>query len=317
MNSRCQTLLLDQRISLNIIIDSKSEIIAEHSSKVIINQNRSRIISIQLLNALASQRFLKLITIDSSFNRLQSLSVVDIGEQKLLLLLKQLVCLPRFYSLNFVLIGNLESFATIYQSIFRLPVLNHMSLTYGPWSIPFTLPIARTISYSRMQYLNIDTMMNLCELITVLSHTPHLRHLSCRQLSTSNLKVKIKDSVVLPYLTHMNLDRCHISFFEFKVFIQKIGSHLESLRLTTLDNELFLDPQRWQNLILQYLPHLQKYKFEYEQSVSGSFQSASYHRVIHQFTTQFWMDRKCFLHIYADAAQFNHHRIVYSVHSEK
>ncbi|CAF3571303.1 unnamed protein product [Rotaria sp. Silwood1] len=156
LNTRFQNLLIYSSIPLKINIDSKHEIIIEHYCKNIINRNKSRIISIHLLTTIAVKQFFKLITINSLFNRLQSLVINGIVEYKLQLLLKQLSFLPQFYSLNIFLIGQLESFDNIYQLIFHLPFLKYNSLSYGPWKIPITLPFARNQQFNSIEYLNIN-----------------------------------------------------------------------------------------------------------------------------------------------------------------
>ncbi|CAF0778917.1 unnamed protein product [Rotaria sordida] len=315
LNTRFQNLLIKSFLPLKINIDSKHEIIIEHLCKNIINRNKSRIISLHLSTTIASKQFLKLVTINSLFNRLQSLVINGIVEHKLQLLLKQLTCLPRLCSLNIFVIGQLESFNTIYKLIFRLPFLKYNTLSYGPWRAPITLPVARNEQFNYIEYLNIGIIITLVEVITILSYTPKLRRLTCQQLYGCSQYISTRDIIKLPYLTHINFDQCRLRFSEFELFIKKINSQLRVLHFTTFDNISFLDANRWQRLIVQYLPHLYKFEFEYDEKISNTFQLGPHHQQINQFTSLFWLQRQWYLHLQTDASPFSNNRITYSIHS--
>ncbi|CAF2571132.1 unnamed protein product [Rotaria sp. Silwood2] len=315
LNSRFQNLLIKSFLPLKINIDSKHEIIIEHDCKNIINQNKSRIVSLHLSTTIAANQFFKLVTINSLFNCLQSLVINGISEYKLQLLLKQLISLPHFYSLNIIIVGQLESFDTIYKLIFCLPFLKYNALSYGPWRVPLKLPLAINKQLSFIEYLNIDIAIILDELITILSYTPKLRRLTCQQLYNSTLHTQIRAIIVLPYLTHINFDRCHLQFSEFEIFIKKIGSQLRVLHFTTFDNIMFLDANRWQRLILQYVPRLQKFEFEYDEKIPHIFQLGPHHQQLNRFTSSFWLKYQWYLQLQTDALPFSNNRITYSIHS--
>ncbi|CAF2937862.1 unnamed protein product, partial [Rotaria sp. Silwood2] len=317
LNTRFQNLIIKSFLPLKININSKHEFIIEYYCKNIINRNKSRIVLLELSTTIAVKQSLKLITINSLFNRLQSLVINGIVEHKLQLLLKQLASLPCFHSLNIFVVGELESFDTIYKLIFRLPFLKYNLLSYGPWRVPITLPIATSEQYSFIEYLNIDIIISFNELITLLSYTPKLRHLTCQQLYSSTAYIQIQRALVLSYLTYVNFHRCHLQFSELEILIKKIGSQLKVLHFTTSDNITFLDVNRWQKLILQYLPNLFKFEFEYDEKIPNVFQLGSHHQQINQFTSLFWIKRQWYLHIQIDAVPFSNSRIIYSIHSYK
>ncbi|CAF4823746.1 unnamed protein product [Rotaria sp. Silwood1] len=97
LNARFQNLLIKSFLSLKINIDSKYEIIIEYCHV---------------------KQFLKLITINSLFNRLQSLVINGIVEHKLQLLLKQLASLPCFCSLNISVVGSHHQQNNQFTSLF-------------------------------------------------------------------------------------------------------------------------------------------------------------------------------------------------------
>ncbi|CAF5059456.1 unnamed protein product, partial [Rotaria sp. Silwood1] len=208
LNTRFQNLLIKSFLPLKINIDSKHEFIIEYYCKNIINQNKSRLVLLELSTTTAVKQSLKLITINSLFNHLQSLVINGIVEHKLQLLLKQLASLPCFHSLNISVVGELESFDTIYKLIFCLPFLKYNLLSYGPWRVPITLPIATSEQYSFIEYLNIDIIISFNELITLLSYTSKLRHLTCQQLYSSTTCIQTQRTLVLPYLTYVTFQRC-------------------------------------------------------------------------------------------------------------
>ncbi|CAF1564677.1 unnamed protein product, partial [Rotaria sp. Silwood1] len=315
LNTRFQNLLIKSFLPLKINIDSKHEFIIEYYCKNIINQNKSRLVLLELSTTTAVKQSLKLITINSLFNHLQSLVINGIVEHKLQLLLKQLASLPCFHSLNISVVGELESFDTIYKLIFCLPFLKYNLLSYGPWRVPITLPIATSEQYSFIEYLNIDIIISFNELITLLSYTSKLRHLTCQQLYSSTTCIQTQRTLVLPYLTYVNFHRCHLQFSELEILINMIGSQLKVLHFTTSDNITFLDVNRWQSLILQYLPNLFKFEFEYDEKIPNVFQLESHHQQINQFTSLFWIQRQWYLQIQIDAVPFSNNRIIYSIHS--
>ncbi len=317
MNIRFQNLLINPYLLLKINLCSNEPFIIEHNCVNIINSNKSHIISLNLSSTTASKYFPKFIIIDSLFNHLQSLAINGIAEYTLQLLLGQLIYLPYFYSLIISAIGSLESFDIIYRSIFRLPFLKYNKLSYGPWKVPVKLPFARNEQFSSIKYLNIDIDIAFNELISILSYTPQIRHLTCRYLFNTSLDINREIIFTLPNLTHINMNKCRLQFVEFEIFIKLISLKLQVLRFTTSENIDFLDADRWQILILQYIPQLRIFEFAYEENISNNFQLDLHHNNIKQFTSSFWKERKWYFQLEIDSSSSINNRIIYLIHSYK
>jgi hypothetical protein len=270
-----------------------------------------------LSNTIATQYFLKFITINSLFNHLQSLVINSITAQKLHVLLEQLTSLPRLYSLIVGVNGDLKSFDDIYQSIFHLPFLKYNELSFGPWRIPLSLPFATDEQVSSIEYLNIDIDLDLNELISILSYTPHLRHLTCQRLTNYSFNIGRTMTMPLPNLTYIHLDNCHLQFNELEILLKIISSPLQVLRFTISENLEYLSAERWQKLILEYLPHLRKFKFAYEEKVFENFQLNFSHEQMKQFTSSFWIERQWYFGIQTDAPLFTYNRIIYTIQSSR
>jgi hypothetical protein len=298
-------------------LSSKHQIILEHNCVNIINPNKYHILSLHLSHATATEYFLKYVPVNSLFNQLQSLAIHGITEYKLQLLLGQLACLPHFYSLIIVVNGCLESFDNIYQSIFRLPFLKYNKLSYGPWRVPLILPFACDRQFSSIEHLNIDIELDLNELISIFSYTPELCHLTCQCLLNYSLNIGREITILLPHLTHIHLNRCQLQFNELEILIKRISSPLQVLRFTTSENIEYLAVDRWEKLILEYLPQLRKFEFEYEEKIPNNFQLDLHHQQIKQFTSSFWIERQWYFEIEIDAPRFNDNRIIYMIHSSR
>jgi hypothetical protein len=82
-----------------------------------------------------------------------------------------------------------------------------------------------------------------------------------RQLT---IKENFPISFPLSNLTKLSFDLPSISFDEFERIISKIDAKLKVLRLCIMfDNRAYLDAGRWEQLILYYLPGLEKFYFKY------------------------------------------------------
>lgn len=64
-------------------------------------------------------------TFDSSFVRLESVSLHDMTSDKLIPLLTRLISFPRLFSLSIDLADSLKRKGAVYRLIFRLPVLKY------------------------------------------------------------------------------------------------------------------------------------------------------------------------------------------------
>jgi hypothetical protein len=107
LNYRFQQLLSSSSLLFKIKFDySTSEEIFMNNYKQIILLNKHQIFSIHLCRSENMSQIISSFTIDSLFNRLESLALNQIEPDLLTSLLTNLICLPRLFSLN---IGNFRN----------------------------------------------------------------------------------------------------------------------------------------------------------------------------------------------------------------
>jgi hypothetical protein len=75
---------------------------------------------------------------------------------------------------------------------------------------------------SMIQYLIINHRCNLEELFSIISHTPQLRRLTCRNLSEAQTDLSNTNQITLFNLTHVYIDIVNIGFIDYEMFFNKI-----------------------------------------------------------------------------------------------
>jgi hypothetical protein len=309
LNTHFTNLLIHPSLLLKINLCSYQPLIFEQTCMNLINPNKSQIISLRLSNPSVIEPFMKSLMISSLFSRLQSLAINGIVAYKLQLFLLQLASLSRLHSLTICLTGRFKFFHPIFELIFHLPSLKYHKLSYGPWRVPVTLSLAMNEKFSLIEHLNINIDITVDELAIILSYTPQLRRLICSHLLNSDLYVRIDESSILCNLTHIYIHKCRLQFNVFEMFIKKICSQLQVLRLATSEDVAFLDADRWENLIVQYIPNLRKFEFEYEEKIPNSFQLQLHHQQINRFLSSFWVERQWYFELETNASPLINERI--------
>ena len=130
LNNRFENLLHNSQMPLKIKLSSKSSFAVQNCCKEMIVPNKHRIISMKILSGSTAKSFTKCLTLDSSFDYLQSLTVVGIQKMKLESLLEQLPSLPRLYALNIHVYKYPQSYSNTnpYLPILHLPVLKYAKI---------------------------------------------------------------------------------------------------------------------------------------------------------------------------------------------
>jgi hypothetical protein len=75
-----------------------------------------------------------------------------------------------------------------------------------------------------------------------------LTRLICAELFELDSDIKEEISIILPNLKYLVIKEDHMSFDEFEIFIKKISSQLQVLRMNTFEDEIYIDPDRWKQL---------------------------------------------------------------------
>ena len=290
LNIRFRRLITCSLLPLKINLCAKSQTSVEYLCRNVIIPNKHRIRSIHLKNELLIDTFLANCIISSSFYHLESIVFNEISNDTLRIPLLRLRTLPHLFSLTIYLKKDSSyDLNQIYQVIFHLPILkyNKLSLVNANTSNIIVPPIV-----SGIEYLIIDHHCSLDQLITILQYTPQLRRLQCKYLKHSHNNRESKDKLILSHLSYISITNCCLRFDDFETFITQISSQLEVLRITTYWDMTYLHADRWEQLILQHMPHLYRFDFNHHQRHDNNYEYIDFSVLISRFISQFWVERQ-------------------------
>ncbi|CAF0974692.1 unnamed protein product [Rotaria sp. Silwood1] len=177
------------------------------------------------------------------------------------------------------------------------------------YRLPYNvIPVSMDKKFSTIEHLVLNHDCDLNELIYILSHTPHLRHLTCQYLTGFYDFDTNKLLLTLPNLTYVSFVRCEVDFDTLENFMKKISSQLQTWHLNTSEDMTYLDTNRWKRLIEMNMPHLCKFHFNYH--VFNNYHDIVLNcEAINQFTSIFWTERQWFFELKCEI-----NKLVYSIH---
>ncbi|CAF4370863.1 unnamed protein product [Rotaria sp. Silwood2] len=197
--------------------------------------------------------------------------------------------------------------------IVKLPMLKYNKLSFNSLESFIPIPIATTEQFSSIKDLIIDHCCTLDELIAILSYTPKLCRLTCRQINESKKNI-LKDTVnVISSLTRISITKCYAEYDELEMFLTKISPQVQVLRINTLKDVTYLDANRWARIISQNLLELNTFEFQYNDLIDEDFKTTVYHELINRFNSSFWIKRKWFFKISIQTDSWDDNVIVYSI----
>jgi hypothetical protein len=172
--------------------------------------------------------------------------------------------------------------------------LKYEKFLFGNHSQSLTLPIAanKQDQCFTLRHLIINGTYLLDQLITILSYTPLLNHLSCQFLDGS-VNIETNPTIVFSNITHISISSWRASFDQFELFIANYFPNLQGLRIVTYNNNTYLDAHRWEQLITRYMPHLRTFNFEYRDQIHDE-DNVAFQARFSQFSSKFWHERKWF-----------------------
>jgi hypothetical protein len=169
--------------------------------------------------------------------------------------------------------------------------------------------VAEKQQLSHIEHLIIDHCCTLDDFVSIISFTPRLRRLTCQTLFETNENIGRNILLTLPNLTHLIIERCELKFDVLEIFLKKTCSQLQVFCIVIrLKDELYLDADRWEQLIKQYMPHLRKFDFKYYEHFTDHSKLTSSNRLPDRFLSSFWIERKWILGLELDAND-----LIYSV----
>ncbi|CAF1461121.1 unnamed protein product [Rotaria magnacalcarata] len=287
LNIRLHNLVIFSSLPLNINLSSKSISTLEHRCRHVIIPNKHRILSLHLNGYLIIRDFFTHCNIDASFNRLESVVLNGLSEYKVMMILFYLNALPRLFSLTIEM---------------------HDDSFFKDEESEISIPISINERFSTIEHLVINHDCNINELTSILSHTPHLRHLTCKNLTETEETIKTVVLLKLVDLKYVCFGQCNIEFDELEVFIKRICSQLPIWRLKTECKTAYLDGNRWKRLIRRHMPQLREFHFDHHVD-NDDMDILPDRESIDQFTSKFWTEQQWFFEFKNEAAQY-----VYSIH---
>lgn len=199
-----------------------------------------------------------------SFRRLESLILVHLSIEELLMMSSSSASLPRLYSLNNSLNEEkrilFSTFDVVYQVILSLPFLKHCTVTYTiRWSefdFEVVLPTVVYQNSSSIETLRIKHPVSTSNILSLFEHTPQIRHLKCEDLTGFDDNDGQLKKLNLLSLKQISIGNCPMTFDSFEVLMQRIGEQVERLKLNVNYYIEYASAKRWQRFIEEYLSRL-------------------------------------------------------------
>jgi hypothetical protein len=300
LNIRFNHLIIHSSLPLQLDFSLLSKATFQHRCNTILIPNIYRINSLRLSNHLLIDQFFSLVSLNSTFIRLECFILDNVQSDNLIPILSNLALLPRLYSLTITTIEQIESPNFVYCLILRLPLLKYCNLSFGLWNQHIDLSI-NTNGYSPIEHLVINSKCNLIGLNELLAYTPQLNRLSCKISTLNSALTSI--STVSGNLKNIYLQLEDTSFEEFVWFISSFAHQIQVLSISAERDIEFLNADRWQRFISRQMPRLHKFYFQFQSNIGVSVETFDqFHILMNNFNSSFWSDRQWY---------FTHHHYKY------
>lgn len=208
-------------------------------------------------------------------------------------LLDTLVQLPSLSSISIALSEECPNASSLYRSLLRLPKLKYSKVTLAHVS-PIDVSQLGQLK-SSIEHLVILHPTMLRGVVSVFNCTPKLRRFSYQSLnSTVSMGGAAPEmSAVTCQLTHVSLEDVRLTFDNFESLLIRISSRLRNLSITVRNDPVFLDADRWQQLIADHMPHLKVFDFQHWFPFTNDMPEnhTTYHTMTIGFTATFWSEK--------------------------
>jgi hypothetical protein len=273
--------LIDRTMSNDVLIKNWIKIM---------HLNRKQVFSIHLLMSNKINQLASILFIDSSLHRLQSLVLIEPELDTLMTILEKLIYLPRLCSLTIKKLRYFHDLTAIYRLILALPMLTYCKISTLSFNVSISLPMST--QPSPLKYLIINDSCSFKELSTILSYTPQLRHLDFMEPTNMKTAIRMIIPLIPIHLTYLRIYVSHVTFDEFEIFIRQSCSKLKVLMFSTASGQIaYMDAYRWEQLIVQDLPQLEKFSLEYSVlRCEGRFHIQFEESNL--FFSSFWLERQ-------------------------
>ncbi len=106
------------------------------------------------------------------------------------------------------------------------------------------MPLDINEQFSTIEYLIINHDCTIDELLSMLYHTPRLRHLTCQHLRDSNTNINTKQPLILSNLTYICITCPPIMFDDFEIFMIKLSAKVQVLIISYFLDETYFNADR-------------------------------------------------------------------------
>ena len=283
-------------IQINASTISKSNF--ERYHKKMLSPNIHRINYLHLSNPFTIDIVFSPPRIALKFLQLETLILDNISGKYLKNILKHLIHLPKLHSLVLSLADYARRSINLYEPIFCLPKLKYCQITYEINQITDELgpsfDFLNGYKISPIEHLVINGRFRFEAFDDLLQCLPKLRRLSIDYL-TGNLDADVEPlsnlSNDLKYVS-LNLDN-RIQPHRLEKLIKYFFRTVEVLRLMTRHNQSYFHAERWEQLILSYLPNLRVFDLNHIDTVIDDNYLTHYFK-IQNFDSSFWIRQQCF-----------------------
>ncbi|CAF2233828.1 unnamed protein product [Rotaria magnacalcarata] len=316
LNRRFQNLAINSNVLTKINVSTMSKVNFKDYYQNILLPNRNQIKVLRLSNPFTTDLIFSPPRTILNFVHLEKLIFDKVQIKYFTKVFCHLKELSKLHSLTISLAAgyNQQSLDRIFSNIFHLPKLKYCKIEYEikrlgdePVQLYFThrdsSPIECLIINGRFPF---NGFQNL------LWRLPKLQYLSinCLVQSYYNLEQEKLTHIELKYLKYVSLKFDFINFHKFEKVMKKFFHHVQMLRLTTGYNEKCLNAKRWQQLIMSYMLYLRIFDINHQDYIGKK--KFTYHHIINQFNSSFWMEKNWFFTHQHDRKKQSTSGILYS-----
>ncbi|CAF4552830.1 unnamed protein product, partial [Rotaria sp. Silwood2] len=295
LNKRFENLIINSNFLHKINISKISKNDFKNFYINILIPNRHRINLLRLSNPFVVEIIFSPPRMVLQFIHLEKLVLDNIQMKYLRKIFDYLMYLPKFHSLTISIGDYIESINCLFSDLFNLLTLKYCKIEYETKNYEHSLSLYfPKYDSSSIQYLIINGRFSCKSLNNLLCSLPKLHHLSIKSLVHSRGYLAIEDlsPIQLKYLKYVSLKFDCIYFDNIEKILKGFFHYVQILRLTIKYDEAYLDAQRWEKLIISYLPYLRIFDINHQNSMINN--NLTYHDTINQFNLSFWTKKKWF-----------------------
>ncbi|CAF2646192.1 unnamed protein product [Rotaria sp. Silwood2] len=296
LSKRFQNLAINSNVLTKINISTISKSNFEDYYRNIVIPNRNRIKLLRLSNPFTVDIVFALPRTILNFGHLETLILDGVQIRYFTKVVRHLIELPKLHSLTISLTGYKQSLDVIFSNIFHLRKLKYCKIEYEikrledePVQLDFTHR-----DFSPIECLIINGRFPFNGFQNLLWRLPQLQHLSINCLVQPFYYVEQEklSHIELKNLKYVSLQFEFKHFDNFEKIIKEFFYHVQILRLTTCFDTDCLNAKRWQKLIMSYMPNLRIFDINHQDYIGKN--NFTYHHIINQFNSSFWIEKKCF-----------------------